>query len=353
MTLLPQAFDHTAALRAIAAKWAEAPTDALDRALHEATYPVYAKALSVSPKTRPAAEVFSLEQLRAALDAGDPAAFDVAAEMLGRSLPAESVVALATSIEATRPWQRLRNLAYEMVAPLSTEASFRFLLSHPYASHLYGKNGYTGREALAYERLVASPLYDLHRSPPTRESLANLPPDAIDAAEAEREELLDTVDPDELRIAEDLVTFLLSTGSERARAAGRKLMETSPDDGIRGRAAGGLIDAGHREDLEFMARYLDDADAAIRQSAIHAVLMLDPTKAWERLNGDRLMQPGAEADTEELLYELGRDLAGTGGAPVRGWAKQDPRWAELARRWLPNKKMKQPIFVLQGLGEKV
>ena len=353
MTLLPQAFDHTAALRAIAAKWAEVPTDALDRALHEATYPVYAKALSVSPKTRPAAEVFSLEQLRAALDAGDPAAFDVALEVLGRSLPAESVVALATAIDSTSPWKRLRNLAYEMVAPLSTEASFRFLLSHPYASHLYGKSAYADGETLAYERLLASPLYELELPPPTRKALANLSADALDAAEAEREALLEPIDPDELRITEDLVTFLLSKGSERARAAGRKLVETSPEDGIRGRAASGLIDAGHREDLEFMAGYLDDADTAIRQSAIHAVLMLDPTKAWERLNGDRLMQPGAEADAEELLYELGRDLAGTGGQPVRGWAKQDPRWAELARKWLPNKKMKQPIFVLQGLGEKL
>lgn len=354
MIPLPDDFDRSRAAAAIDARWQQVPAQALATALASVSYPLYAKFLSVASKTRPASEVFSADSLRAALQAGDPAAFDVAAETLGRVLPPDAVVELAKALLGAKPWKRLRNLAFEMAARLSTEESFRFLLSEPLASHFYGKSGFAGAEALAYERLAASPFYDLALAPATRTAVAQRSKEEAEAEAAHRKSIVEALAPMEARVVQDLITFLLARGSERGRRAARRFVENShPDGGLRSRAAGGLVDGGHRDDLEFMTRYLDDADSAIRQDAIRAVLMLDPKRAWERLCGDRLMQPGAEGDTEELLYVLGRDLAGVGGAPVRGWAKEDSRFVELARKWLPNKKMKQPIFVLHGLGEQV
>lgn len=121
---------------------------------------------------------------------------------------------------------------------------------------------------------------------------------------------------------------------------------------LRVRSAVALFKLGERADLELLSQQLDDRDAIIRENAIKSVLALDIGSAWERLGGDKLSAKGNEAAADEVLFVVGRDLTGKSG-PIQEWARTEPRFADLARRLLKNRKIRNADLVLKGLGEKV
>ena len=197
-------------------------------------------------------------------------------------------------------------------------------------------------------------MFALRPAAPSRTELASWPKEKADAFLAEEKALYASVDAAERNVVLDLISYLVLTGS----AAGREIARGFFDEAygvldLRTRAAVVLFKRGEREDLECLSRHLDDRDSIVRENAIRSILTLDIGSAWERLGGDRLVHKGAEAEADELLFVLGRDLTAKGGDPVRGWANQEPRFIELARKLLKNRKIKNADLVLHGLGEKV
>ena len=351
MISLPSDFDADRARAVLSSAWSSASPAGLAAAFAEAQAPIYDKAFTVGPKLRPAHEAFDAEAVPAAMTARDPAAFEVAMEVLGRTLDADGIVRVASEVAACKPWARLRTLAFEAAARTHGEAGFRFLLGHPSASAFLLKSDFPG-ESLVMERLTASPMMAPSEPGPSRSEFANWPEAKRNAFQAERAAANEAMDSVKHGVVSDLVTYLGTKGSEPGLEVVRGLLASGARGSIRSRAAGALFKGGRRGDLELLTRYTDDRDTVVRHRAIGAVLSLDIGAAWERLSGDRLMQPGSEADADELLNILARDLSGTGGQPVRGWARQEPRFIELAKKWLGKKKMRNPEFLLQALGEK-
>ncbi len=351
MIPLPKDFNVEVARRLLIAKLDAIPQAQRAVLLESADAPVYRKFLEVCPPTTPARERFAGDSLLTALEGGDPAAFDVATDVIGRALPPDEVVGSMTALLTTQPWKRLRDRALEAAGALGTEAGFRLLLDQPAAGSVIRRNTFAGGAALALERLRRSPAIGLSFSPLTRAAAAALSKVERDRRAEERRRAAESLDPWEVLLVQDLVSYLAERGSVDGMEIARRLVDTHhPSDELRGRAAVSLHACGRIEDLELLAGFLEDDDGLIRSTAIRSILALDLGAAWERLGGDALLDPGRSVEASELLYELGRDLASVRNAPVQGWARADARFAGLARHWRSDRKVgKHAEWVLAGL----
>ena len=352
MSSLPPDFDAARARQALQSHWTDCNAAALEQAFQAAVYPQYDQH-GLRTGTRPASGAVALADVPKALETDTLAAFDVAFDVLTRALPPERTVALAREIIACRPWRGLRDLTYEAAARLDSEESFRFLLSQPPAFHLLSSARFAGAEGLALERLLSSPVYAIRHPAPTRTELDGWPEAKRAAYLADSGKLYSTIDAAERNVVQELISLLVLRGSAEGRRIARAFFEEGYGvNELRIRSAVVLFKLGERADLELLSKQIDDRDAIVRENAIKSILSLDIGSAWERLGGDKLAAKGNEAATDEVLFVVGRDLTGKSG-PVQGWAKTEPRFAELARSLLKNRKIRNADLVLKGLGEKV
>lgn len=350
MIPLPKDFDAARARAALRGALATLEPARVEPLLAAVQAPVYEKLLSVAPPTVPASEWFDFAGLAAAVEAGDPTAFDVQLDLVTQALPAEGSVKLARELLECRPWKRLRGRCFEALLASRTEEGFRALLAARSAGPYIRRADLPSGPGLALARLEASPLLPASAQIRSRAELAQLP-------EAERSRILalieaaaDEADPEERVLVEDLISYVVDKGNGVGLA--RWVLASHPVEELRTRAAVALLERAAPEDLEFLARYLDDGQALVRSAAIRATLSLGAETAWDRLGGDALRDASRATDASELLHELGRDLAGTGREPVRGWALRDPRFAELAKQWLPDRKVNPNAeLLLAGLAK--
>lgn len=352
MSSLPPDFDATRARNSLRSHWSDCEPAALEQAFLAAAFPQYDQH-GLRTSTRPAPSALSLSDVPKNLETDTLAGFDVAFDVLGRALPPDRGVALAREMIACRPWRGLRDLTYEAASRLDTEDSFRFLLSQPFAFHLLTASRFPGVEALAIERLLSSPVYAIRHPAPTRSELDGWSEEKRAGYMTESGRVYSTIDAAERNVVQELISLLVLRGSAEGRRIARAFFEEGYGvNELRVRSAVALFKLGERADLELLSQQLDDRDAIIRENAIKSVLALDIGSAWERLGGDKLSAKGNEAAADEVLFVVGRDLTGKSG-PIQEWARTEPRFADLARRLLKNRKIRNADLVLKGLGEKV
>jgi hypothetical protein len=320
MTAPPKDFDLAAASRILLSRLASLPLEAVARALSVIDAPLYPKGIEPAPRVQPASEQFVAEHLARELEC-NAGAFEVAVDVVRLSrLPSEELVPFVAELLSTRPWRRLEDRLLLTLAECASDATFALLLEQPRGSSVVRRGAAPNAARLALARLRA---------------------------------LIAVGGPMEPRArvwGEELLSLLVERNDTEGQELACSIVDGRAAPDLRRRACVALYTSGLEQNVRRLSTHLQDKDALVRSTAIRAVLSLDGPSAWDSLGGDKLLTTEYAAFASEVLNELGRDLAGTGGVTRHGWARNDPRFEQLARHWLGDKKnMGNAEFVLQGL----
>lgn len=322
MTPPPNDFDLPTASRLLVVSLASIPVEQIAGALQTIDAPLYPKGIEPGPRVQPASEQFVAEQLVREIEQANAGAFEVAVDVVRLARPpSDAQVTLVRELLATRPWRRLEDRLLLTLAECASDAAFALLLDQPRGSSVVRRAQAPNAITLALARLRVL-------------TAANGQP----------------MDPRARIWGEELLSLLVERGDGDGVALAVSIVDGLEAPELRRRACVALYATGLEQNLRRLSVHLQDKDALVRSTAIRAILSIDGPAAWESLGGDKLLTTEHSVAASELLNELGRDLAGTGGVARNGWARHEPRFEALARHWLRDQKVKPNAeFVLQGL----